>query len=325
MNEVTTREKLFRFLSANLEVRRMVARALELEAEGMARNQYYLGWEWHEIPVPTQKLRVLVEEEIFKVNYSSRSTTTYRVKYPDLALEALDIIGTGLVAEEGQVPPDLFKYIIDHDEVKFWLGKSLAAEMPVHVLLVGPPATAKSLFLEALGGLPGAQYALGGSASKAGIADFLLQFRPRYLVIDELDKMKAEDYSVLLSLMQSGIVARLKKGMREVERMATWVFAGCNRRERLPPELLSRFVEFQFSPYTREEFIRVAVAVITRQVGRDASLAQYIAERVAQRTTDVRQAIHVAQLCDTPDEVDRFLVEIEPAGGARPGQQPARG
>jgi len=305
LNQVTVREKLYRFLSSNPEVRRMVTRALELEAEGAAKNPYYLGWEWHDVPVPTAKLRVLVEEEVFKVNYNSRSTTAYMVKYPDLAREALAIIGTGAVVEEGQVPADLFKHIIGHDEVKFWLGKSLAAEMPVHILLVGPPATAKSLFLEELGGLPGAQYALGGSASKAGIADFLLQFRPRYLVIDELDKMKAEDYSVLLSLMQSGIVARLKKGMREVERMATWVFAGVNRRDRLPPELLSRFVEFEFNSYTREEFIQVAVSVITG-LGKDPELARYIAEKVCLRTLDVRQAIQVSKLVSNRDEVDRF-------------------
>ncbi|MFC1935973.1 hypothetical protein ACFLX9_04410 [Chloroflexota bacterium] len=160
--------------------------------------------------------------------------------------------------------------------------------------------------------LPGSQYALGGSSSRAGIADFLLNFRPRYLVIDEMDKMKAEDFSVLLSLMQSGVVARLKKGMRDVDRMTTWVFAGCNRRDRLPPELLSRFVEFQFTPYSREDFVGVAVAVITGRLGKDEDLAHYIAEQVSQRTRDVRQAIHVAQLCDSRKEVDRFESEAEP-------------
>ena len=39
------------------------------------------------------------------------------------------------------------------------------------------------------------------------------------MIIDELDKMKTEDYSVLLSLMQSGVVARMKKGMRNVNQM----------------------------------------------------------------------------------------------------------
>ncbi len=123
--------------------------------------------------------------------------------------------------------------------------------------------------------------------------------------------MQREDFSVLLSLMQSGVVARLKKGMREVEQMVTWVFAGCNRRDRLPPELLSRFVEFQFTPYSREEFIEVAAAVISGPPGKDQDLARYIAERLSRHTRDVRQAIHVAQLCDTREEVDRFEAGAE--------------
>ena len=263
MNEVTQREKLFRLLSANPEVSHVVARALEVEEEGRAKNQYYLGWEWHEIPVPAQKLRVLVEEGIIKVAYRSRSATMYLVENRELAREVLTQVGEDAAEAAGEIPEDLLDTIVGHEEVKHWVNKSLASPTPVHILLVGPPATAKSMFLEALGSLPGSQYALGGSSSRAGIADFLLNFRPRYLIIDELDKMKAEDFSVLLSLMQSGVVARLKKGMRDVETMTTWVFAGCNRRDRLPPELISRFVEFQFTPYTKEEFLEVAVAVVT--------------------------------------------------------------
>ena len=188
-------EKLYRTLAANPEIRRVVAKALELEEEG-ASNTYYLGWEWHEIPVALPKLKVLVEEEIVKINYRSRSTTTYM----DLARQALEAIGDGEV-EADQIPADLFDYIVGHDEVKHWLSKSLASPEPVHILLAGPPATAKSLFLEALGDLPGAHYALGSSNSRAGIADFLINFQPRCLNIDELDKMKTEDCSVSLALM----------------------------------------------------------------------------------------------------------------------------
>ncbi len=312
---VAQREKLFRLLGANPEIRDIVTRALEVEEKGKD-NQYYLGWTWHEIPLSTQKLRVLVEEGVVKVNYQSNSTTTYVVQDPEMARQALDTIGDGEDLQEGQLPPDLFDYIVGHDEVKYWLQKSLASPQPVHVLLAGPPATAKSLFLEALGSLPGAQYALGGSSSRAGIADFLINFRPRYIIIDELDKMKREDFSVLLSLMQSGVVARLKKGMREVDQMTTWIFAGVNRRDRLPPELLSRFVTFDFKPYTREEFLEVAEAVITGQLGKDRDLARYVAERVVLRTKDVRQAIQVAKLCDSPEEVDRY------EGGAGTGGLP---
>ncbi|KKL73672.1 hypothetical protein LCGC14_2072540 [marine sediment metagenome] len=307
MTTVDQREQLFRMLSANPEIRNTVRRALEVEAEGrLASPDYYLGWSWHAIPLPVQKLKVLVVEGILKVAYQSNSTTEYLVANPEAAQAALDLIGDGEGLDEGQLPPDLFTHIVGHDEVKFWLQKSLTAPQPVHVLLVGPPATSKSLFLEDLGNLPGAQYALGGSSSKAGIAEFLLQFRPRYLVIDELEKAKTDDLSVLLSLMSSGIVARLKKGMREAETMKVTVFAGCNRRDRLPPELLSRFVEFRFTTYTREDFIEVAVSVITGQLGKSESLARYIAEQVVKRTKDVRQAIQLGKLVDTEDEVDRF-------------------
>ena len=57
--------------------------------------------------------------------------------------------------------------------------------------------------------------------------------------------------------------------------MTTWVFAGVNRRDRLPPELLSQFVTFDFKPYTREEFLEVAEAVITGQLGKDPDLARH--------------------------------------------------
>ena len=42
------------------------------------------------------------------------------------------------------------------------------------------------------------------------------------------------------------------------------------------------------------------------QLSKKPDLARYLAERVVLRTKDVRQAIQVAKLCDTPEEVDRF-------------------
>ena len=70
--------------------------------------------------------------------------------------------------------------------------------------------------------------------------------------------------------------------------------------------------KFRFTPYSREEFVEVAVAVISGQLGKAPDLARYIAEQVSQRSRDVRQAIHVAQLCDTKEEVDRFESGAEP-------------
>ncbi|MDP2728428.1 MAG: hypothetical protein Q8P59_12920 [Dehalococcoidia bacterium] len=304
-SDTAQREKVYRFLRSNPEVRRLLAVALKVEEEGRASSQYYLGWQWEDIPIATPKLKILVEEGLVKLAYHSANSKNYLVKEPEIVKEALAAIGEDAPAEEGVIPANLFNQIVGHDEVKYWMGKSLKAERPTHILLIGPPATAKSMFLEDLGSLPGAQYCLGGSSSKAGIAEFLLYFQPKFLIIDELEKMDRQDFSVLLSLMSSGLVTRMKKGMRETERLHTTVYAGVNRADNLPPELLSRFIQFIFVTYTLQEFIEVSTKVIT-DMGKDAGLARYIAEKVALRTRDVRQAVLVGNIVESKEEVDRF-------------------
>ncbi len=71
-------------------------------------------------------------------------------------------------------------------------------------------------------------------------------------------------------------------------------------------------MKFRFTPYTGEYFIEVEVAVIYGHLGKDPGLARYITERVSHRTRDVCQAIHVAQLCDTKEEMNRFESGVEP-------------
>ena len=171
--------------------------------------------------------------------------------------------------------------------------------------------TAKSLFVMEISRLPNSRYALGSSSSKAGIVDFLLEQRPRYLIVDEIERMTSEDQSALLSLMESGIVTRLKKGMREKIKLNTLVFATCNRPERLPPELRSRFLTLHFREYSPDDFRRVVAGVLTRREGVDPELAAYIADRLAGRTRDVRDAVRVARLCNSREEVDAMIGIME--------------
>ncbi len=93
MSDIAQRTKLLRLLSANPEVRQVVARALEAEEHGRARNAYYLGWEWHDIPVAAQKLRILVEEGVIKVSYNSRAGKMYVLRDPEVVRQALAAIG----------------------------------------------------------------------------------------------------------------------------------------------------------------------------------------------------------------------------------------
>ena len=267
-------ETMFRTLASNPTARKIAERALQLEDEEEARRREdpalypWSGFEWTDIPAVTQVLNQMVIDELLvtggpRGTYKSRSTTAYKLKDLELireCLEKLSEIEDG--TENGDIPNDLFDFILGHDELKDLLRKSLNSERPVHVLMVGPPATAKSMFLGELARLPFSRYALGGSTRKGGLEDYLLEFRLRYLIIDELDKVDMREMSVLLSLMESGVVARLKKRMREVERMTTWVFGGANRDKNIWPELKSRFFTIHLKEYSEVEFISIAQTVL---------------------------------------------------------------
>jgi predicted ATPase with chaperone activity len=65
----------------------------------------------------------------------------------------------------------LFDDIIGYEGVKDVFEKAIKAERPVHLLLCGPPASAKSLFMLSLTKLERSYYAVGSSSTKSGIFD----------------------------------------------------------------------------------------------------------------------------------------------------------
>ena len=213
-----------------------------------------------------------------------------------------------------EVPADLFEAVVGYDDLKDAFRTALdSARKPVHILLVGPPASAKSLFLLQLERLPGAFMTLGGTTSKAGLAEVLLEAQPAYLLIDELDKMDRDDFSVLLSLCETGRVSVTKYRRRQAATLAaTRVFAAANADERIPREVLSRFLRFRLRPYTRDEFVEVATRVTARDEGAPPELAAYIATRLAERLdrADLRDAIRLARMARSKEEVDRHLATM---------------
>jgi Holliday junction DNA helicase RuvB len=87
----------------------------------------------------------------------------------------------------------LFDDIIGFEDVKGLFEMAIKAERPVHLLLCGPPASAKSLFMRSLTKLERSYYAVGSSSTKSEIFDYLFEYRPRYFIIDELEKMNKKD------------------------------------------------------------------------------------------------------------------------------------
>jgi len=74
----------------------------------------------------------------------------------------------------------LFEDIIGYDHIKRLFRLSLDSDSVTHILLVGPPASAKTMFLTSLmHRLENSYFTDGGSSTKAGMIDYLVhQFFP---------------------------------------------------------------------------------------------------------------------------------------------------
>src|SRR5215510_3666246 len=136
----------------------------------------------------------------------------------------------------------LFNNIIGYADVKRLFNLSFESDKPVHILLVGPPASAKTLFMLECIKLERSFFTLGSHSTKTGMIDYLFEKRPRYLIVDEIEHMPMKDQTALLSLMETGIVAETKFQKTRNTQLKTWVFATSNATERMLTPLLSRFL-----------------------------------------------------------------------------------
>ena len=104
----------------------------------------------------------------------------------------------------------LFDEIIGYDHIKRLFKMALDSESAVHILLEGPPASAKTVFMKCLMKLQDSYFVDGSNATKSGMVDYVFNNKPRYLLIDEIDKMPTKDQAFLLNLMETGIIAETK-------------------------------------------------------------------------------------------------------------------
>jgi hypothetical protein len=320
MENIIEKENIGRLLTGNPVARNFAERALKLEDqvnedERQGKREYpWPGFEWFHIQAATQTLNQLVIEGLLvtggpRGTFKSNNSQTFKLKDPELVRECLeDLNKTEEDVEKIEIPDDLFDFIIGQEDIKNLLWRSIKSEQPAHILLVGPPACSKSMFLGELARLPFSRLTNGGGTSKAGLTDYLLEFRPRYLIIDEIDKMPLPEMSILLSLMEGGMVTRLKKKMRETEKIVTTVFAAANRDKHIWPELKSRFFTVHLNEYTTADFIMIAENVLINREKVEPTLAKYIANTLSGYTRDVREAIHFGRLSMNVKDVDALLL-----------------
>jgi Holliday junction DNA helicase RuvB len=285
-----------------------------------------LGLESWEFGVPPWFMSALQSRGLVQVLYRSRSSTHYGV--PDEVLKAIETVIPGTTPGEVEAAEvveaerrtllepttDIFSDIVGLEDVKDILLKALKADKPVHVLIVGGPATAKTMILEALSRFYDVPIILAGASTRAGLRDYIVENVPEIMLIDELDKIENPlDLSVLLTWMETQkliVTMATKKAYVKCPTVCK-VIAAANTIKRIPPELLSRFVVVNLKPYTDEEVKAICVNILKNREGCSDELAAKIADSVVNKlkSKDPRDCVKVARLAKTPEEVDK-VVEI---------------
>jgi MoxR-like ATPase len=201
----------------------------------------------------------------------------------------------------------IFDDIVGHDDIKQILRMALHSEEPVHILLVGPPGISKTMFLESILNRyrDRAYLTLGTHSSKAGMVNALFEKRPRYLLVDEIEHMPLSDQTVLLSLMQSGIISETKLRKTRSTQLKTWVFATSNATKKLSEALLSRFMVIELEKYSYEEFKDISVQLLVNSEEVDFDFANTIAEEVYRnfKNPNIRDIIKIGRIARNRNDV----------------------
>jgi Holliday junction DNA helicase RuvB len=204
-----------------------------------------------------------------------------------------------------QNEPLLFDSIIGYDDVKRLFKMSLSSDKPVHILLVGPPASAKTLFMLECMKLERSFFTLGSHSTKSGMVDYLFEKRPRYLIVDEIEHMPMRDQTALLSLMETGIVAETKFQKTRNTQLKTWVFATSNGTDRMLTPLLSRFIVLHFKQYSLGGFVEICTHLLARE-GVSPDIANAIADAVWNKlkSKDIRDCVKLGRLAKSIQDVE---------------------
>ncbi len=273
----------------------------------MLEEQKELGWSWQDVKVQPATISKLLLAGFVELKYSSNKYKNYMLTNEGKKAAQSININEPKPKEEINVD-ELFSDVVGYDDLKELLREVILADEPIHVLLYGPPALSKSMFLLDIEKVTGnrALPLLGSSTSHSGMWDLVVQRQPDFILIDEVERMPLTDMAGLLSLMESQRIIRAKVGRMLDETIKAKVIAATNRIYKLPPELLSRFWKYQLTEYGASEYMNVVESVLVNREGIPQDDARKVAQVLVGRTHDVRDAIRISRLSKRTG-VDRAL------------------
>ncbi len=193
---------------------------------------------------------------------------------------------------------------------------ALDSEDSYNLLFIGPPASAKTLFLQGILEMTGGKgVSFDGSNTTNRILDILEEERPKIIAIDELDKMSRTFQNQLLNFFESNrIKVDQQKRRYDFEIKGAKVFASANDLSKISKPLQSRFLKLFLQRYTEEQFLSVSEKVLPKL---SSSIARYIGVSVWKTQGDIRDVITIGKLVrkiDGPQEIELIMETVTKYG-----------
>jgi len=187
----------------------------------------------------------------------------------------------------------------------------IASRESAHCVLVGPPASGKSLFLLSIQkNMKDAFFIDATNASGPGIVDKLFAYpRTKIILIDEIEKMTKRDQNMLLNLLETGMLISTKvRKIHDTNFTGIKMFATSNDIELLSKPLRSRLMEFHLPEYDFDEFREIVGKLADNRYRLNREIADKIASVVwyEMGTKDVRDALQLVKLVRSIDEVEKI-------------------
>jgi len=210
---------------------------------------------------------------------------------------------------------DFFHEIYSYNDLKEILYRAIVSEHNVNILLIGPPATAKSLLLQCIHEkVKDCIYYDAANSSGPGIIHDLTNHRnARIILIDEIDKLNRKDQAVFYNLMETGEVNITKKDTRVKFKMDNpKIFATSNSIERLTKPLRSRFSIYTLQEYSDRDFIKICVSLLTSKFYLPSILSALIAQLLLEKgEKDIRKVLNIAKLVRSMDDEKKIKKVID--------------
>jgi holliday junction DNA helicase RuvB len=198
----------------------------------------------------------------------------------------------------------VFENIYGYHDIKRLFRMALESKYNSSILLTGPPASAKTLFLQSLMKLKDSHFIDCSNATKSGVIDYVFKQRPKYLLLDELDKLSRKDQTFLLNLIETGIVSETKYDKTRNMEIRTTIFATSNNVERIINPLQSRFFIVKLQAYTYDQFYDITVRLLAaNQYNVDEEIAKAIIGAVWSTSRNIRDAIKIAGMAKSVEDV----------------------